>query len=190
MIALDFLVNLVQAHPFLFLFPLAVVEGPIVTVVAAWLLRDNLWNLAAVYAICVLADLVGDAVLYALGRRAHALSPRWQQRLGLTTDRLGQLNAHFDSHGPTTLAIGKLTHSAGFAVLLAAGASRMPFGRFLGWNLLATLPKTLAFLLIGYAFGAAYGTVDSWIFRVSLILMALITVLCIVWLLHKRKVAS
>ena len=72
MIALDTLVGIVQAHPFLFLFPLAVVEGPIVTVIAAWLLRGSPWDLAAAFAICVLADLVGDAGLSRIHRSTTA----------------------------------------------------------------------------------------------------------------------
>jgi membrane protein DedA with SNARE-associated domain len=187
MIALDTLVGIVQAHPFLFLFPLAIVEGPIVTVVAAWLLRGNPWDLAAVFAICVIADLVGDAGLYALGRRAHALSPRWQRRLGLTESRLDRLRDHFRDRGPATLAVGKLTHSAGMAVLLAAGASRMPFGPFVGWNLVATLPKVTGLMALGVAFGAAYGAIDVWIFRISLIMLAIAIVVGGGWMLSTGR---
>ena len=186
MIALDAVVGSVAAHPFAVLFPLAVLEGPIVTVIAAWLMRDSLWDLTLVYAICVLADLVGDAGLYVLGRRTSSLSPRWRRRLGITEDRLARLWRHFSAHGPATLAIGKLTHSAGLAVLMAAGASGMPFGKFMFWNLLATLPKTFFFVVIGYLFGAAYGAVDSWLFRGSLGVAVALGLAALAWMLHRR----
>jgi len=190
MIALDFIYRLIEAHPFLVVFPLAIFEGPIVTVLAAWLLRGSLWDLSAVFLICVAADLVGDAGLYWLGRKAHALNPRWRKRLGLREERLSKLVAHFDSHGGKTLTLGKLTHSVGFAVLLAAGASRMAFAPFMGWNLLATLPKTLFFILIGYSFGAAYSAVDSWIFRASVIILALAALGAAAWVLHRRRTTT
>ena len=190
MIGLDALVRLVEAHPFLVVFPLAIVEGPIVTVVAAWFLRGSLTDLVILYVICVLADLVGDAGFYALGRRAHSLSPKWQRRLALNEDRLLRLESHFKTHGPATLAVGKLTHSVGFAVLIAAGAWGMAFGRFLFWNLLATLPKSLLLVLVGYAFGAAYGAVDAWIFRVSLILLAVLIAGGLFWTIRKKDCQS
>jgi membrane protein DedA with SNARE-associated domain len=54
------------------------------------------------------------------------------------------------------LLFGKLTHSAGFAVLLAAGAARVDLRRFLAFNLLGTLPKVLVLVLLGYWFGRLY----------------------------------
>ena len=187
MIALDTIAHLIQAHPYLVLFPLSVIEGPIVTVIAAWLLRDSLWDLAGVTLICIAGDLLGDVALYALGRRVPGMSAKWRRRLHMTDDRIARMKAHFDQHGVVTIALGKLTHSAGFAVLLAAGAVHMPFGRFFMWNLVATLPKTLAFVLVGYAFGAAYGAVDAWFFRLTLVSLAVILAAGGFWLLHHRN---
>ncbi len=187
MIQPDQIIEVVRAHGLMFLFPVAVLEGPIVTVIAAWLARAGYFDVFAVYGVCVLADLVGDVMLYALGRRGPHLPERWRRRLGLGGDRLQKLEAHFRDRGPGTLLFGKVTHSAGFAVLLAAGASRMPFGRFLLYNVLATLPKVLLFVLIGYSFGAAYAAIDTYIFRASLVLMALLVVAGGFWLLHRRR---
>lgn len=187
MIALDTLVTLVEAHPFLVLLPLAILEGPIVTVAAAWLMRGSVLDLSLVYLICVAGDLIGDVGMFALGRRANALPARWQRRLGITEGRLDRLAEHFRYRAGRTLVLGKLTHSAGFAVLLAAGASGMDVRRFLGWSLLATLPKTLAFVLVGYGFGMALGSVDTWLFRGSLLMLAVIVVAGGLWGLHHHQ---
>jgi membrane protein DedA with SNARE-associated domain len=184
MIDLSTLQQIIEAHGLALLFPLAVLEGPIVTVVAAWLARLGFMNIVAVYVVCVVSDLLGDAIYYALGR--HGLPLRWQQRLGLTPQRRRTLKTQFRARGARILVIGKLTHSAGMAVLLAAGASRMPFGPFLLWNFLATLPKTLFFLLIGYVFGGASNRVDGWIGNVSLLLLALIVAGAALWLIRHR----
>ena len=113
-------------------------------------------NLAAILLVVVAADLVGDVILYFVGRFSHGSLPqRWRARLGLDEQRQAALEEHFRASGGRTLIIGKLTHSAGFLVLLAAGGARMPFGRFLLYNLAGTVPKSLVFLLIGYTVGAA-----------------------------------
>ncbi|MGB8621367.1 MAG: DedA family protein [Paracoccaceae bacterium] len=190
MMQLDTVVHAIQGYGLLILFPLAVLEGPIVTVIAAYFAQLGLMNVVGVYTVCVIADLAGDAALYGLGLWAPGRFPvRWLLWLGITQDRLARLEAHFRERGPRTLLLGKLTHSAGFAVLLAAGASRMRFATFLWYNLLATLPKTLLFVVIGYSFGAAYKAIDSYIFRGSLILLAALATGGAIWLLHRRRSA-
>lgn len=187
MVGPDTLVALVQGDGLLLLFPLALVEGPIVTVIAAWLARADPLLLTEVYAVCVAADLLGDLGLYALGRRAPALPPRWRRRLGLGGDRLARLAAHFETRGARTLLLGKLTHSGGFAVLLAAGASHMRLAPFLLFNLLGTLPKTAALMALGYAFGAAYGAIDAWLFRVSALMFLMLAGAALLWLRARRR---
>jgi membrane protein DedA with SNARE-associated domain len=116
------------------------------------------------------------------------LPQRWRDRLGLNADRVEALKDHFGSQGGRTLVIGKLTHSAGAAVLVAAGAARMPAGAFLWWNFIATLPKSAVFLALGYAFGAAYAQIDAWIFRASLGLLAVLVLGGVIWWRRRGQV--
>jgi len=93
--------------------------------------------------------------------------------------------AHFDEKGGRTLLLGKMTHSAGAAVLVAAGLARMPALRF-GWiNLVATVPKSLLFVTIGYGFGSAYARIDNWISRASLVLLGLIVLAGVAWAFNR-----
>ena len=188
MIGLETVADLVQSHGLLLLAPLAVLEGPIVTVVAGSLVPLGLLGFVPVYIVVILGDLVGDSLFYLLGRKGLAHLPlRWRARFGLRRRRLDDIARHFHTKGGRTLIAAKLTHSLGFVALTAAGASRMPFGAFLWYNLLATIPKSLAFLLIGYAFGAAYTRIDTYISWASLCVMALLLAGGLVWFLRQRS---
>ena len=133
-----------------------------------------------------LGDLVGDALHYALGRSGLRRIPeRWRHRLRIDEAALDVLGHHFKARGGRTLIVAKLTHSLGFAALIAAGAARMPFLPFLWFNLLGTLPKTLAFLLLGYALGHATAMIDTWLWRGSLVVIVL-GGLFLLWLLKKK----
>lgn len=168
-LSVDMLTTLVQDHGLLLLFPLSVAEGPIVSVLAGWLVKVGLLPLALTYTVLVLGDLIGDALHYALGRYGTRwLRPKWRARLGIDRATNDELIRHFDHSGGQTLVMAKLTHSLGFAALVAAGAARMPFWPFLGYNLAATLPKSAAFLALGYGLGHASGAIDVWLWRVSL----------------------
>ena len=56
----DAVLHLMQAHGLWLVGPMAVIEGPIVTVIAAYLAKLGYMNIWAVYAVCVLGDLIGD----------------------------------------------------------------------------------------------------------------------------------
>jgi len=140
------------------LLPLAAIEGPVVTVFAGFLAAQGLFDLAGVYAISVLADLLGDLGYYAVGRwmlqrLAGERRGRWAARL---RQRVNALAPRIRTRAGAMLLFGKLTHSAGFAVLLATGAARVKLRPFLAYNLLGALPKVLVLVLLGYWFGRLY----------------------------------
>jgi len=184
---LDGALHLLQSQGLWLLFPLATIEGPIVTVLAAYLARLGHMNLVLIYVVVVVADLTGDIVYYWIGRVGHGSLPEsWRRRLGFDAGRQKTLEDHFRHSGGRTLIIGKLTHAAGIFVLFAAGSARMPFWRFMLYNTIGTLPKALFFLMLGYTLGAAYTAIDSWIFRGSIIVLAVMLVGGILWFLHRR----
>lgn len=187
MIGLETLAALIAKHGLFLVAPIAVLEGPIVTVIAAWLAAGGLFDVWSVAAVVIAADLVGDFGFYALGRWGLGrLPPGLLARLGLGHDRIARLEGHFGRKGGRTLLVGKLTHSMGFAVLAAAGAGRMRIGRFLWFNVLGTVPKAFFFVALGYSFGAAYARIDHWIARVSLILFVLLLTVGVSWALFRR----
>jgi len=148
------ILSLLEAHPYLWLFPLAVVEGPLVAMVAGSMVSLGLVSWPLAYPLVVAADLVGDTAFYVLGRFGHR--PRVRRalgRLGVKSSSLDRLEALFRKRGARVLVGGKLTHFAGAPVLAAAGLARIGYGRFLLWNLVATVPKSAALMAVGYLFG-------------------------------------
>jgi membrane protein DedA with SNARE-associated domain len=169
---LDALMALIQGYGLWILAPFAIIEGPIATVLAAYLAHEGYMNLAAVYVVCVAGDLIGDALLYIIGRfGAGRLPVAITHRLGMTEARKLAMTQHFTTKGGRTLMFAKVTHSAGLPILIASGMARMNVTLYMWYNLLGTLPKTAILVLIGYYFGAAYGLIDAYIYRISLVLL-------------------
>jgi len=136
------------------LLPLAVIEGPIVSVLAGVLCARGVLPWALVLPVLVLGDLIGDGLYYAAGRLTHSWLHRMAQHLGIPLARGEALAARVAAHSTRMLLIGKWTHAIGALVLVAAGAARIGFARFLLVNLLATLPKSAVLLGLGYLAGA------------------------------------
>jgi membrane-associated protein len=181
------LLSLLEAHPYLWLFPLAVVEGPLVAMVAGSMVSLGLVSWPLAYPLVVAADLLGDTAFYLLGRFGHRPQVRRALgRLGVKRSSLDALEAVFRKRGARVLVGGKLTHFAGAPVLAAAGLARVGYGRFLLWNLVATIPKSAALMAAGYLFGLqAVRYLDRG--SALLLLVSLAVIACLVaWKLSTR----
>jgi membrane-associated protein len=154
------ILGLLSAHPYALLLPLAIAEGPLVTIAAGGLIATSQLRFWPVLATVVTGDLVGDSALYAVGRWGGVrMVTRWASQDMAT--RVAALQDQFLRKADRVLVLGKLTHAVGAPVLIVAGIVRMTFGRFLTVNFLATLPKSLALLCVGYAFHSGYAAIGQ-----------------------------
>ncbi len=150
--------SVLQEQGLALLFVLALVEGPIVTVIAGALAAAGVFNPWAVLAVAVAGDVAGDGLLYALGRFCPGLAQRvFGSRL---PPQPAGLCALFARRGGWLLFLGKLTHVAGFAVILTAGFARMAPMPFLVFTVAASLPKAAGLAALGWIFGLSVGTGD------------------------------
>ena len=62
--------SLISNHGLAILAPLSIIEGPIVTVIAAYLARQGLLVLWQVAICVIIGDLLGDLLYYSVGRGA------------------------------------------------------------------------------------------------------------------------
>lgn len=186
MLSADTLVHLLELYGYLFLFVIAVVEGPIVTIIGAFLASLNFFNVFVVYAVAAGGDLFGDLVYYAIGRlgRTGALSGA-RHILGLADAELERFERYIARHGPKILIVAKYTQT-GLLALPASGAARMPIGRFLFYNALATLPKTLILVVVGYFFGYAYRSIDGYFAKASVLIFAMLCIAAAYMLVHRH----
>jgi len=158
------IILLLTAHKYLFLFPVVVVEGPIITVIAGFLSSLGFLNIFIAYAVIVVGDIVGDIMFYAIGYYGRQkFVNRWGRFLGITSERVERLEKHFEKHTGKTLIVVKLSQGIGAVVLVAAGIARVPFRKFVWYNFIPTLPKSLILILIGYYSGESYVKISSYL---------------------------
>lgn len=170
MLSNDTLVHLMDSYGIFIIFFLAIFEGPIVAVIAGYLIRIGHFDWVSVTSVLVIADLTGDSILYWIGSQGHhSAITRWRKKAGLSDERLKKLQTQFSDRGGWIVLFGKITHAPGMAILLAAGMSRMNYGKFILFNLIGTVPKALLFMAAGYMLGAAFSKVESYLLDYSLV---------------------
>lgn len=176
MFSSSFWLELINHYGYLSVFVLSIAEGPLVTIFAAALASQGLLDVWVVYGVLLAGDLTGDSAYYALGRwavgpLAHLAKNRTSRTFAGRVERLSQ---RLRTNGGRILLFGKLTHSAGFLILLAAGAARIHFRTYFFYNLLGTLPKAALLMVMGYYFGRFYTVLSGPFKIVGVIVFALV----------------
>ncbi len=150
-------VTYITTYGYLALFPLAIVEGPIVTVIGGFFVRLGIFNPVLVYIIIILGDMTGDALYYFIGRFGRNSFLNWiGKHIGVTHERLEDVHSHFAAHGYKTIMAAKLIQGLGPVGLIAAGSARVPYARYILMCLSVSLIQSALFLLIGYVFGHVF----------------------------------
>lgn len=170
MISHDTLIHLMDSYGIFIIFFLAVFEGPIVAVIAGYLIRIGHFGWASILTILVVADLAGDSILYWIGSKGHHKTiSKWREKAGLTDERLARLQTKFAENGGWIVLFGKIAHAPGVAILLAAGMTHMQYWKFLFFNLIGTVPKTALLVAAGYMLGATFGKAEKYLLDYSLV---------------------
>lgn len=181
----DWILSAIASFGYGALFLATLVEGPVATVFGAFMASQALMHISGVFLIAVAGDLTGDVLLYGLGMTGRITTLPFCRRFYLrNAQQIRPLVAQFRTHPGRVLVTAKLTHAAGFIVLLSAGAARIPFWRFVGFNFLAALPKSAVLVLLGYVAGAAWAQINTWLWVFSCLCMA---ILCIAFTLYLRR---
>ena len=153
-LSVDTMLSLLAAHPYLLIFPLVVLEGPISTIAAGLVVATGVMCWPVAFAIAVTADLSGDTFYYLLGRSArYPRIARRLVRLGLTQEKLAAMEASFRRNDGRALVGAKVVDVASVPVLVAAGLTKVGYGRFLAWVAAATVPKAGLLMLGGFFVG-------------------------------------
>jgi membrane protein DedA with SNARE-associated domain len=135
--------------------PLAVIEGPFVTVLTGFLSAQGYFDWYWALPLLVGGDVIGDVICYWVGRTGRAPLAGFGRRLGLGRVMSRELERDLTGNAARMLVVGKWTHSLGCVVLIGSGMLRLPLAGFIVVNLLATLPKSALLFSFGY-FASAY----------------------------------
>jgi membrane protein DedA with SNARE-associated domain len=166
-LALVFLFTALEAPAFLGL----VIPGELALVLGGVLAHGHRIALPWAIAVGVLGAIAGDSAGYWIGRRWRHLLLNSPIGRRVKPGRLRRAEAILNRRSGLTLFVGRLT--AGARVLLPglAGASRVPYRRFLLWNALAGAVWATAHVILGYVAGESWRRIHDLAGRAGLYLL-------------------
>jgi membrane-associated protein len=180
--SLELIISWVLAYKYFIIFPLAIVEGPIIMVVSGFLLHLGYFDFWPLYLVLMVGDLAADVLWYGIGHHgARPFIKRYGHLLGITEALFLKLEEAFHAHHMKILFISKVTMGFGFAIatLIAAGATRVPLRQYILINFVGGFIWTGLLMAVGYVFGNFYLLIDEGL-RIVFIVTLSIAILALV----------
>ncbi len=158
--SLDTLTHLILTYRYWVLVPLSILEGPIVALVAGTLASLGYFNIYFLVVFFFVRDMLMDAGYYSLGHFGGrtALARRLLLHIGVTDEHLERVRILWQKYPGRTMFIGKLSYGITSSFIVVAGIVRMPLKKFFGWGSMVAITQYGTLLMIGFFFGAAFGS--------------------------------
>ena len=164
------------------------VPGETILLAGAALARFGHLSLLWVISIAIAGAVLGDNVGFLIGRRGgRRLLERHGRMLGLTKARLDQFDAFFARHGAKTVFIARFVTGLRVVGAVLAGASTLPWGRFLVFNASGALAWATTFGAVGYALGYSWETIERWIGHLGLVLLIVLGIVVVLAVGRSRR---
>ena len=155
-------IQLVLQYRYFIIFPLVILEGPVVMMATGFLYGLGYFSFVPMFLILVFGDLCGDIIWYSVGYfGGMPFILRFGKYFSISEEGIARVKVIFQRHHSTILFISKITMGLGFALvtLVTAGLTRVPFGRYLIFNIVGGFIWTGFLLAVGYYLGALYLTI-------------------------------
>jgi membrane protein DedA with SNARE-associated domain len=136
------------------IFPIAVLEGPIITIISGFLVSRGRLALIPALLVVFFGDVVSDCIFYFAGKGGRHMI-KYLKFLHISEERLEKLENQFATAPWKTMIVAKISYGLGTVFMIASGASRMSWKKFLEYMSSLNFIRSSILLAIGYYFGRA-----------------------------------
>lgn len=146
-----------------------VVPGEMLAVFGGFLAAQGVLDVGDLIVLVCFGAVLGDSIGYEVGRR---LGRTWLLSYGRWVNvrerHLRRAEQFFARHGGKAVLLGRSTAFLRAFTPFVAGASRMPYRRFVLYNATGGILWSVTFVMLGYVAGASWRSLESWLGRASL----------------------
>jgi membrane protein DedA with SNARE-associated domain len=164
-----------------------VIPGETVALLAGAAARLGHVSLLGVLAVVIVAAIVGDTIGYEVGRH---LGPRLLELpvLARRRRRLDQAQDVLARRGGSAVFLARWVAFLRAVMPFLAGAARMRYVTFLGFNAAGGIVWGAVVVVLGYAAGASYADVEKALGPVAaLVVLAVVVGAVLVWHIRRRR---
>lgn len=166
-----------------------VAPGEWTLIFAGLLASQGTFELTWLYPVAISGAILGDISGYILGRcGGYRVLLRYGRYFFFKERYLELTRAYFNRHGGKTVFIGRFVPFVKVFAPMSAGIGRMPFGRFLAWNVPGAIIATSLLITGGYIFGESWQRINQYIgWGAGLVFAVLVIVFSTVFVVRRRR---
>ncbi len=160
-----YLLSVLETYRYAVLFPIAFLEGPILSVMVGFLVSAGFIKLLPSFGILMFADVVRDVASYYVGKLWH---PKFAvTKLG---KRMAGMNRLWHEHTFKAMMLAKWSYGLSFPLLISAGLAKVPIRSFVVSALVATTLQYAVLMAVGYYFGESYEVIGTYIVNAQIVI--------------------
>lgn len=175
------IINYILAYKYLILIPFSIIEGPFLAIICGFLVTTKILNPWIVLPALLAGDIVGDAILYFIGRKGKGALRFFRVK----EETLEEAKKYFAANHKKALIMSKLIHGIGFTGLVAAGALHVPYKRYFITCATVSLIQSSVLLTLGILFAGIYIQIGKYLDYYAATITA-VFVIILVWFLIRR----
>jgi membrane-associated protein len=148
------------------------------------------FNIGLLIALIATASILGDTVNYWVGSYFGPKVFRQKKGLFFRKEYLDKTRVFYEKYGAKTIVLARFIPIIRTFAPFVAGIGKMPYTKFLAYNVVGGIAWTLVFVLAGYWFGAINYVKEN--FSLVILVIIIISFIPLVWELishrwHKKK---
>jgi len=159
----------VQQYGYWILYPLSIIEGPLVTLIGGGFAALGILRPELVFAISILGDLTMDLGLYYLGFFGNKKLRRFIERRPRLKRKHLQVQHFFENHGGKVIFLVKITVGLSYITFVTAGMIKMPLRRFLFFSFLGGIIWSGLLVSLGYFYGSLYKVISMHLHQAGIV---------------------
>lgn len=166
---------------------LMIVEGPIVTLIAAFLASLGIFNIFFVFCLSITGDVLGDLILYLLGKiGGRRTLIKAEKILNIKQSVVEKLERKFEKNGAKIIFAVKSTTGLCWITFILAGAVKMNMKNFLRYSLLGGLVWSSFLVVLGYFFGYAAEKINVYIQNASYYVLIAVLIFFLILNIYRK----
>jgi membrane protein DedA with SNARE-associated domain len=139
-------------YKYIAIFPIAVLEGPIITIISGFLASRHILSFFPAFLVVFSGDAISDSIFYWIGHRGRSFIQKFKF-LRVTDERINKMEAQYARSPWKTMIVAKVSYGLGTVFMISAGLSHMSLRRFFESVFVLNALRSLALISIGYYFG-------------------------------------
>jgi len=187
----ELIIPLIIKYSYVAIFPIAVIEGPVIALVAGFLVSLGYLSFIPAYIVLVIADVTGDIIYYYIGHfgNKNKFSKKYSQRFPKVLNNFSLMDNLWKKHERKTILLSKLSYGLCIPFLMSAGISNVPIRKYIVYVTLIDIIKFGIIMAVGYFLGYSFQKAESYILYFGIATTIILIIFVIIYILYSKKYA-